>query len=401
MDQPSGSNQPQPLLDDNGSLSFEITDVEGECQNDSCHLDSESICQAKEELERWQKKLDKLDKEKVELTLQKLDADEKKNKAENELKIEQENSKHNRQKAEQSIKEMIHNKMQKYDKLKAELVQLENELQLKQDLCDSLCDKFKFKIKLPQMDMKFVKSKQNVPVDQETDEFLYTKGIYTIIPKMSVLLQNGQALITFEEEQVAHRIQRIGRHHVDLQSEKIQVNAYPVKLDATQHFQIHLDISMNKVRVSEIPDIIPEEQMRDKLEISFSKPSLGGGEVESINYFISSGTAEITFVDKWVARRVTELKKYPLLINGQVYCMLTVESITNSYLQKFQKFNGVCKRTLLLSDIKSTMEEEELQDKLKIHFQKPSKQGGEVEDINYVPKDKHRLVYLEEDSSEK
>ncbi|XP_072114761.1 N-myc-interactor-like isoform X2 [Mobula birostris] len=345
------SNEPQPLNDDNDSASFEITDVEGECQNDNDHLDLEAICQAKEELERWQG--------------------------------------------------MIRDKVQKYDKLKVELIQLEYELQREQDLCDSLCDKFKFKVKLPQKDMKFVKSKQNVPVDQETDEFLYTKGIYTIIPKMSVLLQNGQALITFEEEQVAHRIQKIGKHHVDLQSEKIQVTARPVILNSTQHFEIHLDISMKNIRVSDIPDIIPEEQMRDKLEISFSKPSLGGGEVENIQYSISSGTAVITFVDKWVARRVTELKEYPLLISGQVHCMLTVESEMNSYLQKFQIFNGVCKRTLLLSDIKSTMEEEELQDKLKIHFQKPSKQGGEVEDINYVPKDKHLLVYLEEDSSEK
>ncbi|XP_072114760.1 N-myc-interactor-like isoform X1 [Mobula birostris] len=395
------SNEPQPLNDDNDSASFEITDVEGECQNDNDHLDLEAICQAKEELERWQKQLDELEREKSDLICQKLDAFEKKKEAENKLKTEQENNESNLQKAEQYFKGMIRDKVQKYDKLKVELIQLEYELQREQDLCDSLCDKFKFKVKLPQKDMKFVKSKQNVPVDQETDEFLYTKGIYTIIPKMSVLLQNGQALITFEEEQVAHRIQKIGKHHVDLQSEKIQVTARPVILNSTQHFEIHLDISMKNIRVSDIPDIIPEEQMRDKLEISFSKPSLGGGEVENIQYSISSGTAVITFVDKWVARRVTELKEYPLLISGQVHCMLTVESEMNSYLQKFQIFNGVCKRTLLLSDIKSTMEEEELQDKLKIHFQKPSKQGGEVEDINYVPKDKHLLVYLEEDSSEK
>ncbi|XP_062904646.1 N-myc-interactor [Mobula hypostoma] len=395
------SNEPQPLNDDSDSASFEITNVEVECQNGNDHLDLEAICQAKEELERWQKQLDKLEREKSDLICQKLDAIEKKKEAENKLKTEQENNKSNLQKAEQYFKGMIRDKLQKYDKLKVELIQLENELQREQDLCDSLCDKFKFKVKLPQKDMKFVKSKQNVPVDQETDEFLYTKGIYTIIPKMSVLLQNGQALITFEEEQVAHRIQKIGKHHVDLQSEKIQVTARPVMLNSTQHFEIHLDISMKNIKVSDIPDILPEEQMRDKLEISFSKPSLGGGEVENIQYSISSGTAVITFVDKWVARRVTELKEYPLLINGQVHCMLTVESEMNSYLQKFQIFNGVCKRTLLLSDIKSTMEEEELQDKLKIHFQKPSKQGGEVEDINYVPKDKHLLVDLEEDSSEK
>ncbi|XP_051874724.1 N-myc-interactor [Pristis pectinata] len=399
MDQ---SSEPQPLSDDNSNLSFEITDIECDSQNNAHHLDSEEIYQAREELEKWQNKIDKLEKEKSDLICEKLDADAKKKEAGNlltKLNNEQETYKSNLQKAEQSFNEKLHDKKQNYVKLKDQLVQLENDLQRKQDLCDSLCNKFKIKIKLPEKNIKFVKSEQSVPVDQEGDEFLNIKGIYTILPKMPVLLQNGQALITFEEEQVAHRILKIAKHQIDLQSEKIRVEAHPITLDTTQQFEIHLDISRKKVRVSDIPEILPEEQMMDKLEISFSKPSLGGGEVENIEYSISSGTAMVTFAEKGVAQRVAEQQKYPLVINGQNF-WLTVESVMTSYLQKFQIFNGICKRTLLLSDIKSAMEEEELQDKLKIHFQKPSRQGGEVEDIKYIPKDKHLLVYFKEDSAE-
>ena len=36
-----------------------------------------------------------------------------------------------------------------------------------------------------------------------------------------------------------------------------------------------------KINVTDIPDELPESQMRDKLELSFSKSRNGGGEVVS------------------------------------------------------------------------------------------------------------------------
>uniref|UniRef100_A0A8C5KB43 N-myc (and STAT) interactor n=1 Tax=Jaculus jaculus TaxID=51337 RepID=A0A8C5KB43_JACJA len=42
---------------------------------------------------------------------------------------------------------------------------------------------------------------------------------------------------------------------------------------------------------------LPEEQMRDKLELSFCKSRNGGGEVESVDYDKPSGSAIITFVE--------------------------------------------------------------------------------------------------------
>lgn len=49
-----------------------------------------------------------------------------------------------------------------------------------------------------------------------------------------------------------------------------------------------------------------------------------------------------------------------------------------------QTYCGTPKRTILLRGIQDVLDEEDLQDHLEIHFQKPSNYGGEVESIKYV-----------------
>lgn len=61
--------------------------------------------------------------------------------------------------------------------------------------------------------------------------------------------------------------------------------------------QVHVNISKMKINVTGIPDELPEEQTRDKLELSFCKSKNGGGEVESVDYDKKSGSAVITFVE--------------------------------------------------------------------------------------------------------
>lgn len=58
-----------------------------------------------------------------------------------------------------------------------------------------------------------------------------------------------------------------------------------------------MNVSKKTVQISMAPPVLPEEHMRDRLEISFSRPSRGGGEVEKVSYNKSSGTAEITFLN--------------------------------------------------------------------------------------------------------
>lgn len=61
--------------------------------------------------------------------------------------------------------------------------------------------------------------------------------------------------------------------------------------------QVYVEISKMKIKVTGIPDELPKEQMRDKLELSFCKSRNGGGEVESVDYNEQTGSAVITFVE--------------------------------------------------------------------------------------------------------
>lgn len=58
------------------------------------------------------------------------------------------------------------------------------------------------------------------------------------------------------------------------------------------------------------------------------------------------------------------------------------------------------KRTILLRGIQDVSDEEDMQDHLEIHFQKPSNYGGEVESIKYVPHGKEVRAFFSEDCAE-
>lgn len=60
--------------------------------------------------------------------------------------------------------------------------------------------------------------------------------------------------------------------------------------------QVHLDISKRKIKLSNVFSSFAEERIKDRLEMSFSKPSRGGGEVERVEYDSNSGTALVTFL---------------------------------------------------------------------------------------------------------
>ncbi|XP_038645930.1 N-myc-interactor [Scyliorhinus canicula] len=396
--------EPKPLsaCDGNSHSDFEVIQDNSDSRQvnqDNMNL-SEKLQLAKDELVLWQSKIDQLDKEKSDLICEKLDADERKKQAlklVSKLIAEQENLQNAFQKAEQSFKEKLFDKQAKAAKLKEQLLQYEYELQRKQDDINVLQTKFKIKAIMPKKNIKFTKLERSVPTDQEGEEFMKIECCYQILPKLSMDLQNGQAMITFEDEQVANTILKVPKHHINMDPGKIDVKVLPVKLDTARKFEVHVDISRKMVKVFQIPDSLPEEHMRDKLEISFSKPSLGGGEVENIDYNSTSGTALVTFVKKGIAQRVAAQKKYKIILTEATSCLVKVEPVRDYSLKKFQTFNGICKRTLLITDIKNVLEEEELQDKLEIHFQKPSNHGGEVESLKYVPKDQKLTVYFDEE----
>ncbi|NXL33870.1 NMI protein, partial [Glaucidium brasilianum] len=88
-----------------------------------------------------------------------------------------------------------------------------------------------------------------------------------------------------------------GKHTVNLDNKIADVRVKPFTLEMGIKFELHVTISGKKINVSEIPELsIPEDWMRDKLELNFYKSELGGGEVSNVSYDKPSGTAVITFL---------------------------------------------------------------------------------------------------------
>ncbi|NXX61547.1 NMI protein, partial [Scopus umbretta] len=89
-----------------------------------------------------------------------------------------------------------------------------------------------------------------------------------------------------------------GKHTVNLDNKRADVRVKPFALEMGTKFELHVTVSGRKINISEVPKLsIPEDWMRDKLELAFYKSDQGGGgEVENVNYDKQSRTAVITFL---------------------------------------------------------------------------------------------------------
>ncbi|NXY86104.1 NMI protein, partial [Alcedo cyanopectus] len=88
-----------------------------------------------------------------------------------------------------------------------------------------------------------------------------------------------------------------GKHAVNLDNKIADVRVKPFTLEMGFKFELHVTISGKKINVSEVPELsIPDEWMRDKLELNFYKSEQGGGgEIENVTYDKQSRTAVITY----------------------------------------------------------------------------------------------------------
>ncbi|XP_032211416.1 N-myc-interactor isoform X4 [Mustela erminea] len=156
-----------------------------------------------------------------------------------------------------------------------------------------LMDRCWIKEDIPETKVKFT-SLENPENDSQ---FLNISCSFQVSSQVLYELQKGQALITFEKEEVAQNIIRMGKHHLKIEDVDVEVLAKPVPLNSGVRFQVHEAYSKVKINVTEIPDGLPEDQMRDKLELSFSKSRNGGGEVLCVQYDKPSRSAVITFME--------------------------------------------------------------------------------------------------------
>lgn len=263
----------------------------------------------------------------------------------------------------QILKENIYLKME-IQKLETELQEPTKSSQIKEDI--------------PETKMKFT-SLEN---PEDDSRFSNISCSFQVSSQVPYELQKGEALITFEEEEVAQNVLRKEKHHVQIMDIGVEVFAKPVPLSSGVRFQVSAGVSKMKINVTEIPDELPESQMRDKLELSFCKSRNGGGEVECVEYDKQAGSAVITFVETGVADRILKEKDYPLYINQDCH-RVAVSPYIETHLKKFQVFSGISKRTVLLTGMEELcpMDEEVVGDYVNIHFQRTKNGGGEVDMI--------------------
>uniref|UniRef100_A0A8C6IPP7 Uncharacterized protein n=1 Tax=Melopsittacus undulatus TaxID=13146 RepID=A0A8C6IPP7_MELUD len=228
-----------------------------------------------------------------------------------------------------------------------------------------------------------------------------------LTPLVHYPLQGGSALITFEEAEVAQRIIEAKEHTVqlscgeeleELEQCRVRVQAAPVDVLLPSALEIRLTQSSRSIILSELPSgDIPEEALLDKLEVFFGKAKNGGGEVESTKLLNNCGQAVLTFAEDRVAELLIERGRIQVPLGKQTY-ELKISPCVSGEVSNLQLQPSRCPRTVLLSGIPDVLSEEPMRDMLEIHFQKPSRGGGEVDALGYIPAGGRGVAVFTEDA---
>ncbi|KAM3598935.1 uncharacterized protein V6R79_024414 [Siganus canaliculatus] len=203
-------------------------------------------------------------------------------------------------------------------------------------------------------------------------------------PSIVYPMQEGTALITFEEKEVATNILDMRKHRVDLGGEfRITVEARPVQLMMPGVVEINAEVCPRRILISDLPRL-DVGTLKDKLEIYFSKGRNGGGEVDHCELMSDSWTVVLTFVRDDIAQGLIDKKDHEVDFQ-QAKHKVKVSPFLNGSITNLKSVVSTCPRTVVLKGIPDIMEQESLQDLLEIYFQKSTNGGGEIEAIYYNP----------------
>lgn len=370
------------------SLKLEMSGIE---QNQKV---DDSFAEAKKELEVWKVKVEKADDTKDRLIMKKLEQDQEKKKTKDLMmalikKHDQTQAEFNRNLkfVQDQIQQIVKRKKDLMDKLKRCRAQLE----AKKTESSKLQQKFKICAQIPDKDVEFIK--ENDGDKTSGDEPIQAQ--FSVCQQGALLLRGGQALITFEEENVVSRILTMDRCSVSFEDEALEVKPKRIRTEPVVQFEVLLNVSRTQLTVCDVLSSMPKERVADRLELAFSKPSRGGAEVDSVEYDEKTGTGRVTFLSPGAAEALSLRGEHTVDLDFKVN--VKVGPVYEHQLQRFQSFCGAPKRTLLLDDIRDTGDEDEVQDQLEIHFQKPSNGGGEIEATKYICSGKSLLAFFSKD----
>ncbi|XP_070813109.1 N-myc-interactor isoform X4 [Pituophis catenifer annectens] len=310
------------------------------------------------ELEKWKEKLKNLEKQKTEILLSKLALDE-------ERKM--------KQKVLADLR--VHNAEQATERMR---------IQKNQELQQSLLKK----------KMKFM----HLEDAKDEDDCTNMSCCFHLATKIPLTVNRGEALIQFEEESVAQHLIRKHNHIINLENKEIALKACPAVLATGTTFKIQVKLSQREIYVSNIPNInIPEEWMREKLELLFYKAKLG--EIQKILYNPFLQEAKVIFCQPIALNKIIRHGQYCINVFGKTH-FLTVSPLKKCDVENVQMFSGISKKAVLLTGISAEQKDEEnVEDMIEIHFQKPSNGGGEVDRVTYIHEGT-KIAYFEIDQAD-
>ncbi|CAI5789785.1 Interferon induced protein 35 [Podarcis lilfordi] len=223
----------------------------------------------------------------------------------------------------------------------------------------------------------------------------------TARPQIQYPVPGGSALITFESHEVASRIIEMEQHQVQLDEfSYVHVKAEAMVLLLPSSLEISLEKSPRRVLLSGIvASSLPEDRLLEKLELFFSKRQNMGGEVFNVERLSDTGHVVLTFMDDGVAKRLIQKGRYQVPIGQEIHTV-KLSHYVGGEIAELQFRPSVCARTVLLSGIPDVLDEELMREALEIHFQKPSKGGGEVDVVAYVPTGQCAVAVFEAEEEE-
>ncbi|KAM5152975.1 N-myc-interactor [Mantella aurantiaca] len=351
-----------------------------------------------EDLEQLKKKYEQTTKQKTAKNLEKVKMEDKQEELERELN----SLRVKKKKVTEALKEqktrfdeeLLEQKMKNSDLMEEE-TDIEQKLKEREKAFRTIQDNLMVNTQLPQKNINF-KGTLTSAENQSDDESMDITYACRIISGRPYALTGGQALLTFEDEQVAKSVIGKRKHVMEIDGTKVTAEALEPQLHKSVKFEVNMNISSNKLKILSLPKNIPEDILKDKVELAFYKPSIGGAEIKAVDYDKKDNTAQVTYVKTGVAQRVLKRDRHQFLAGGAA-CEVEVMPCVDIQLNKLQMFSAISLRTVLLTGMKNIDDEDEdnVQDLIEIHFQKESNGGGEVE-TTIFSKDR-KIPVFEED----
>lgn len=197
-------------------------------------------------------------------------------------------------------------------------------------------------------------------------------------------LPGGSALVTFDDPNVAKQVLQQTEHTINVEGFRLRVQVQPLELPMLTTIQVSSQMNEQRVLVSGFPAglKLSEEELLDKLEIFFGKSKNGGGDVETRE--LLQGSVMLGFAKDTVAQHLCQTGQFTVPLGKQQF-PLRVSPYVSGKIQKAEVRSLPVPHSVLVLNIPDVLDGPELQDVLEIHFQKPTRGGGEVEAVAVMP----------------